>query len=212
MQDEHRRRWVHALASIGGIGIGLNVLVLLVVPFLRPDVDVLQDGLSHYAVGPWSDVQAAGFVALAIGAGALGWALWLAALSHWTRLGGALLGLAGLGFLGLGVFPMGQGGPQTFIGDLHLTAGTLGIVLQFAGLVCVLVHPQLATRDRLPRGFGIAVCAVSVLAAAAIQLAIWRPDWPIPEGLMIRFVIGPLLVWWALVAVLLRREPVATPD
>lgn len=206
---ERARRWVHGLATIGGVGIGLNVLVLVVVPFLRRDVDVLQDGLSHYAEGPWSDVQEAGFVALALGAAALGGALLFAAESGWTRLGGALLMGAALGFLGLGVFPMGQGGPTTFIGDLHLTAGTIGIVLQFAGLLCVLVHPSVRTGDRLPRRFGLAVAAVAIVAAAMIQLAIWNPTWPIPEGLMIRLVIGPLLVWWAVVAVMLRREPTA---
>ena len=103
--------------------------------------------------------------------------------------------------LGLAAFPMGSGGPTTPIGDLHLTSGTLAIVLQFAAMLALLARP--AGVGAMTRFAALAFVALA--AAAFIQLAIWRPDLGIPEGLAMRAVAGPALLWWGVVAFRLSR-------
>ncbi|MFM9105136.1 MAG: DUF998 domain-containing protein, partial [Chloroflexota bacterium] len=95
----HRAPGERALAAAALGGILVNAAVLLAAPVVRPDVDLLRDGLSHYAVGPGAALQEAGFLALGVTCAALGVALWRRAPA--TRLAGALLGLASAGFAGL---------------------------------------------------------------------------------------------------------------
>jgi hypothetical protein len=188
---------------LGLAGLAVNVAILLLTPLLRPDVDVLRNGLSHYAVGPWWWLQSVGFVAF--GAACAGIGLGLLRVGHGSRLPGVMLLVAALGFVGLAVFPMGRGGPMTPVGDLHLTAGTVAAVFQFAAVVAVA-----ATNDRgrlgLPRRVVLGLGSAAAVAAALIQLAIWRPDLGLPEGLLARLAVAPLLVLWAMVA----RRLVAT--
>jgi hypothetical protein len=191
------------LATLGLIGIAANGLILLLAPVLRPDVDLLRDGLSHYAVGPWGGLQEAGFVAFGIGSAAIGLALIVRSPS--TRPGGILLLIAAMGFLGLAIFPMGQGGPMTPLGDLHLTAGTLGVVFQFASVLALLLWPGACNAAGLSARTGWLLAIVAGLSAAGIQLAIWYPEWGLPEGLLARLTVLPLLSWWAMVALALRR-------
>jgi hypothetical protein len=191
------------LATLGLIGIAANGLILLLAPVLRPDVDLLRDGLSHYAVGPWGGLQEAGFVAFGIGSAAIGLALIVRSPS--TRPGGILLLIAAMGFLGLAIFPMGQGGPMTPLGDLHLTAGTLGVVFQFASVLALLLWPGACTSAGLSARTGWLLAIVAGLSAAGIQLAMWYPELGLPEGLLARLTVLPLLGWWAMVALALRR-------
>jgi hypothetical protein len=191
------------LATLGLIGIAANGLILLLAPVLRPDVDLLRDGLSHYAVGPWGGLQEAGFVALGIGSAAIGLALIVR--SPPTRPGGILLLIAAMGFLGLAIFPMGQGGPMTPLGDLHLTAGTLGVVFQFASVLALLLWPGACNAAGLSARTGWLLAIVAGLSAAGIQLAMWYPELGLPEGLLARLTVLPLLGWWAMVALALRR-------
>jgi len=129
-----------------------------------------------------------------------------------TRAAGALLVLASAGFVGLAVFPMGQGGPTTPIGDLHLTAGTLGAALQFAALLTLLLRPGACATLGVSRRAGWGLAILSGAAAAAIQLAIWNPGWRLPEGALARLAVVPLLAWWAMVSLaLLREHPQSAP-
>ena len=195
------------LAAIGLLGIGLNAAALILAPILRPDVNPLRDGLSHYAVGPWGGVQSAAFVALGIGSLTIAAAIWFVSDSNlWTRISAVMLGLASFNFVGLAVFPMGEGGPMTPIGDLHLTVATFAVGWQFVSVVALLLGLRSwHTEVRLIR-LGIVLLAITLLGAASVQVAMWRPDLKIPEGLAMRFVIVPLLLWWALVAMAMRRK------
>ena len=202
-----------ALATAGLLGIGVNAAALVLAPILRPDVDLLRSGLSHYAVGPWSGVQSAAFIALGIGALAIARALWLVAHGDLaTRVAAVMLGLAAINVVGLAIFPMGEGGPRTPIGDLHLTAGTFAIAWQFISVAALLLGlrswPQAGPIIRL----GIVLLGITLLDAAAIQVAIWRPDLGIPEGLAMRGVIAPLLIWWGLIALAIRRNVESATD
>lgn len=196
-----------ALATLGLVGICLNAAALILAPILRPDVNPLRDGLSHYAVGPWGGVQSAAFVALGIGSLAIAGALWLVSGGNpWARIAAAMLGLASFNFVGLAVFPMGEGGPMTPIGDLHLTVATFAVGWQFLSVGALLLGLRAWPQQGLVIRLGIALAGITLLGAASVQVAMWRPDLKIPEGLAMRFVIVPLLLWWALVALTIRRR------
>lgn len=195
------------LATVGLLGIGVNAAALVVAPMLRPDVNPLRSGLSHYAVGPWSGVQSAAFIALGIGSLTIARALWLVANGNlWTRIAAVMLGLASFNFVGLAVFPMGEGGPMTPIGDLHLTAGTFAIGWQFLSVSALLLGLRAWRHEEHVIRLGIVLLGITLLGAASVQVAIWRPDLQIPEGLAMRVVVVPLLLWWALIARTIRRR------
>src|SRR5688572_8626097 len=85
------------------IGVVINLLVLVVTPVLRPDLNLLEKSLSYYAVGPWGAIQAVAFGALGISSLALGIALRSANLSsawEWPIvLLSVISGVAGLGLV-----------------------------------------------------------------------------------------------------------------
>jgi len=202
---KHERASV--LATVGLLGIGLNAAALILAPILRPDVDPLREGLSRYAVGPWGEVQSAGFIALAIGSLTIAGSLWLVSNGNlWTRIAAAMLGLASLSLAGLVAFPVGQGGPMTPIGDLHLSLGTLAVGWQVVAVAALLLGLMACNdADQIIR-LGIVLLGITLLGAASAQVALWRPDLEIPQGLAMRMVIVPLLLWWALVAMTIRRK------
>ena len=195
------------LATVGLAGISVNAAALVVTPMLRPDVNPLRSGLSHYAVGPWSGIQAAAFIALGIGSLTIAGALWIVANGNlWTRIAAITLGLASFNVAGLALFPMGEGGPMTPIGDLHLTAGTLAISWQFLSAGALLLGLRAWRHEEQVIQLGIVLLGITLLGAAFVQIAHWRPDLQIPEGLAMRLVIVPLLLWWALIALTIRRR------
>ncbi|HEU5432709.1 MAG TPA: DUF998 domain-containing protein [Thermomicrobiales bacterium] len=199
------------LAAIGLLGIALNFVALVAAPMLRPDVDPVATSLSHYAVGPWGGVETGAFVALGVASVAIALALATAIPdSRPIALGAWLLGVSGVGCVGLAVFPMGRGGPTTPIGDLHLTAGTLAIVCQLAALVALnagfVAQPGWSALSRA----GWLLGGLAIIGAALQQIALWRPDLLLPEGVSIRLIVVPLLAWWGVVALrLLQPAPVA---
>jgi hypothetical protein len=202
---KHERASV--LATVGLLGIGVNAAALILMPLLRPDVNPLRSGLSHYAVGPWSGVQSVAFIALGIGSLTISGAIWIVSGSNlWMRTAAVMLGLASFSFVGLALFPMGRGGPMTPIGDLHLTAGTFAIGWQFVSVAALLLGLRTWRHEGQIIRLGIALLVITLLGAAAVQIDIWRPDLRIPEGLAMRLVIVPLLLWWAIVAVMIRRR------
>ncbi len=195
------------LATVGLLGISLNAATLILAPILRPDVSPLRDGLSHYAVGPWGGVQTAAFIALGIGSLAIAGALWLVASGNlWTRIAAVMLGIASVHLVGLAVFPMGDGGPRTPIGDLHLTLGTFAVGWQCAAVGALLLGLRAWRHEEQTIRLGIVLLGITLVGAVSVQIGSWRGDLEIPEGLAMRLVIVPLLLWWALVALTIRRR------
>jgi hypothetical protein len=195
------------LATVGLLGIGLNAAALILAPILRPDISPLRDGLSHYAVGPWGGMQTAAFIALDIGSLAIAGALWLASNGNlWARSAAVMLGIASVNLVGLAVFPMGEGGPRTPIGDLHLTIGTFAVGWQCAAVGALLLGLRAWRHEEQTIRLGIVLLVVTLLGAASVQVAMWRPDFEIPVGLAMRLTIVPLLLWWTLVALAIRRR------
>lgn len=95
---------------------------------------------------------------------------------------------------------------MTPIGDLHLTAGTFAIGWQFLSVSALLLGLRAWRHEEHVIRLGIVLLGITLLGAASVQVAIWRPDLQIPEGLAMRVVVVPLLLWWALIARTIRRR------
>lgn len=199
-------RLVRVWADIALAGIGVNLLVLVAAPMLRPDLNLLEKSLSYYAVGPWGALQMSAFVALGVASAALGVALLQARVSSfWLWPIVLLLIISGIASLGLVLYPMGTSGPSTILGDTHQTAGTVGGVAQLAAALAF----TFAIRADAMWGdlFKIALVAflLALAGALASQAAIWWPNLGIPMGATMRILVVPLVALWGLVALRLRR-------
>jgi hypothetical protein len=188
------------------VGVVFNLVVLIVTPALRPDLNLLEKSLSYYAVGPWGAIQAASFLALGIASGALGLALLGARIgSNWIWLIVLLLIISGLASLGLVWYPMGAPGPATILGDAHQTAGTIGGVAQLAAAlaftIAIRADPAWGGLFRI----SIALFLFALIGAILSQLSIWWPHLGIPMGATMRLLVVPLVVLWGIVALRLRR-------
>jgi hypothetical protein len=195
------------LALLTLVGIVVSVLVLLVMPVLRPDLDPLRYAFSYYTVGPWGFVQSVGFAVMGVSSLLLAATIWLTRIAgFWGIVCVALLVVAGLGALGLFAYPMSAAGPATFIGDAHQTMGTIGGVAQLAAaLAFTLAVANDVWWRRLYRP-ALVGFLIAGIAALLTQIAIWRPDLGIPIGLTSRLVVIPLLLLWGLVAWRLRQR------
>ena len=193
--------------GIALIGIAFNLIVLVAAPLARPDLNLFQQALSYYAIGPWGTLQAAAFTAMGIASIALALALlWSGAPTLWMHIAVPMLAIGGLGSLGLVVYPMGEPGPATMLGDAHQTAGTIGGVAQLAAALAFILAIRADPRWRggvLPATIAF---VVALLGAVLTQAAIWWPDQGIPMGAVMRLAVVPLVVLWGLVALRLRRR------
>ena len=194
-------------ALVALIGVIINLVVLVVTPMLRPDLNLLEKSLSYYAVGPWGVVQALAFVALGIASAALGLALLGARISSpWIWPIVLLLIISGVASLGLVWYPMGAPGPATILGDAHQTAGTIGGVAQLAAALAFTI-----TIRAIPAWCGLFLTALvmfllAVTGAILSQVAIWWPHLGVPMGATMRLLVVPLVALWGLVALRLRQR------
>jgi hypothetical protein len=193
-------------ALVALIGVVVNLVVLVVTPLLRPDLNLLEKSLSYYAIGPWGVLQLAAFGALGIASVALGIALRGAGpATWWVRPIVLLLVISGVASLGLVWYPMNAPGPATILGDTHQTAGTIGGVAQLAAALVftISVRDQPAWSDLfLP---ALAMFLLALAGAMLSQVSIWWPHLGIPMGATMRVLVIPLVVLWGLVALRLRR-------
>jgi hypothetical protein len=194
-----RSRLACSWALLVLIGAVINLVVLIVTPVLRPDLNLLDKSLSYYAVGPWGALQAVAFVALGIASAALGMALLGARISsQWVVI-------SGVASLALVWYPMGAPGPATLLGDTHQTAGTVGGVAQLAAALAFTIAIRAdAAWSGLFRT-ALAMFLLAVTGAILSQVAIWWPHLGIPMGATMRLLVIPLVVLWGIVALRLRR-------
>ena len=188
------------------VGGAINLVVLVVTPVLRPDLNLLEKSLSYYAVGPWGVVQAVAFVALGIASVALGVALLGARIpSPWRWPIVLLLIISGVASLALVRYPMDAPGPATILGDAHQTAGTIGGVAQLAATLAFTIAVR---ADPVWGGLfrtALAMFLLAVTGAILSQIEIWWPHLGIPMGATMRFLVVPLTILWGLVALRLRQ-------
>lgn len=194
-------------ADLALLGVAVNLAALLLLPLLRPDLNILRSALSAYTVGPWSGLQTLAFVAMATTSFSLTVGLSMAALqSAWATICLILLLVSGVACAGMVLFPIGSSGPNTAIGDAHQTAGTVAGVAQVVAALAFGLAASVTpawTRQVRP---ALVAFAVAVFAAIVSQLALWRPDVGIPIGITLRLIVLPLVLLWGSVALHLRQR------
>ena len=189
------------------VGVVINLLVLIVTPVLRPDLNLLEKSLSYYAVGPWGALQAVAFGALGISSIALGIALRSASLpSRWEWPIVLLLVISGMAGLGLVWYPMDAPGPATILGDAHQTVGTIGGVAQLAAALAFTIAVRADSAWRGLFNPALAMFLLALMGAILSQIEIWWPHLGIPMGATMRLLVVPLTILWGLVALRLRRK------
>ncbi|MBA3415791.1 MAG: DUF998 domain-containing protein [Chloroflexia bacterium] len=208
LPTRRRQTAVVGLATVGLVGVLVNAAVLLAAPLLRPEIGLLDGALSQYAVGPWAALQNVGFVALGVSSLAIAAALSLTPTgSPWLLVGTALLALAATACIGMAAFPMGAVGPATPLGDTHQTATTLAVGCQLGSMLATAIafRTDPAWRSLVPPG--LLLFSTALIGALLTQAELLWPELPIPFGVVMRIVVIPLLIWWALVALRLRAHP-----
>ena len=204
---DYQTRLTCTLPGIALTGVAFNVVVLIAAPLARPDLDLFQKALSYYAIGPWGVVQAAAFAAMGTASIALTAALVVSSSpAPWMRVAALMVFVGGLGSLGLVVFPMGEPGPATVIGDAHQTAGTVGGVAQLAAALAFIFASRASPPWRGCTAPATIAFAVALLGAVLTQAGIWWPELGIPMGAVMRLTVIPLMALWGLVALRLLRR------
>ncbi len=187
-------------------GTLLAAIALVAVSLMRPDLNVLRNSLSYYAIGPWGELQTLAFVALGVTSIALAIALLSANLLSRSLLVCVWsLFFAGVASFGLAIYPMGGAGPSTPLGDAHQTAGTIGGVAELVATLAFIIAVQADPNWQFLRQAAKVVFAVTLIGAIVTQIEIWWPDLDIPMGATMRLVVIPLLVFWGAVAMRLSR-------
>src|SRR5215213_2028160 len=163
------------------VGVVFNLVVLVVNPVLRPELNLLDKSLSYYAVGPWGVLQSVAFATLGISSVALSIGLRVATIrSWWVWPTVLLLAASGIASLGLVWYPIDAPGPATILGDAHQTAGTIGGVAQLAAaLAFTFVTRADPTWSGLSRTT-LTLFLLALLGAIVSQVSIWWPQLGIP--------------------------------
>jgi hypothetical protein len=124
-------------------------ILLIVLIFLRPDLDPSWHTISEWAIGPYSWIMSGGFLLSAISYAAL--FVMLRPQVHGTmgRIGLGILLICVIGALGVSIFttdPMPLHYPLSTVGALHVIFGTSQLVLlPFAAL---LINLSLARKNK----------------------------------------------------------------
>jgi len=222
------RGWTVRLAFVGIIGAVFYVLAIAAMHILRPhNVELYDNTMSAYSVGPYGSISIAGFIALGLGALALSAGLRRAVISSRAlRVGSVLVGVFGAGWLLAGIFrfapdvaslePTIQGESTTIAGIIHGLAGFGGIFCLIAGM---LVLSRAFERDERWRSFwllsltlGLATLLLFVLGLFILNSPTEVPCCPTGSAawwgaVEWRFFVGAFVLWLLLTAVRLRSVP-----
>lgn len=197
-------RWLGTTAACGVLYFFAAVAVL---HFLRPDYDPISRVASNYAVGPYGWLMTIAFFAFA-------WSLFALALGFYlsqvpTRrylTASVLLGIAGLGLVGSGIFPTDvttDDSPSTPVGFIHIFSGVISFI-------CIVAAALLLSRrfkqDKwwqpfYAPAFSLALASLAGFAAFFVIKAMQLPI----GGLGERVFLGLVLLWIFVTAIGMAR-------
>ena len=112
------------LAAIAIAAIAYFAVIIVILHFLRPDLDPISRPTSEYAVGDYSYLMTSAFFSMSFASFALAIGLHRGvAQPVLSRIGLGLLGLWGVGVLVAMLFPIDpEGSPKTIAGTIHRSA------------------------------------------------------------------------------------------
>lgn len=199
------------LSGVGIAGVVVATAALVALHFVRPDVNDT-DLISAYAVGPYGWLMMTAFLALGLGALAVGVGIRRAVTpSHWSLVGSILVALFGVGFVLAGIFPVGgcrdvacvamfesdADLPITVAAMAHGVGSLLGILLLIVGMF---VLARAFKRD--PGWQSLRRWSLALGLAALLQFAF--PGEGIVAAILMRTLVATLIVWLLLAALRLR--------
>jgi hypothetical protein len=118
---------VSKLTAVAIAAITYFVVIIVILHFLRPDLDPIRQPTSEYAVGPYGFLMTSAFFSMSLASWALIVGLYQG-ISQPVRsqVGLGLLGMWGVGVLIAMLFPIDpEGSPQTVAGTIHRINGPL---------------------------------------------------------------------------------------
>jgi bacteriorhodopsin len=134
-----RRQQVARVATIALVAVAYFAVIVVVLHFLRPDLNPIRRPTSEYAVGPYGFLMTSAFFSMSLGSFALVIGLYRG-VSQRARsgIGLVLLGIWAVGVLIAMSFPIDpEGAPQTLSGTIHRINGPLAFLSLTAGTILV---------------------------------------------------------------------------
>src|SRR5215218_4045961 len=156
------------LALLAIVGIADFLLNVAALHFLRPDVNLVLEPISNYAVGPFGFLFTAADIGLGLAALALTLGLYLSIVPPGrSYVGLLLLGLYGISVLLAGIFPIDVDGEATMAGTIHNIVGNIAF---FGFPIAVILLSLGMGKDERWRSFRRRALALSVVVSLTVIL------------------------------------------
>jgi hypothetical protein len=198
------RKQTAGIATMALVGVAYFVVAIIVLHFLRPDLNPIQRPTSEYAVGPYAWLMTSAFFSLS----AASWALIIGlyqgvAQPARSRIGLGLLGVWAVGLLIAMLFPTDPGGVAlTITGMIHQSAGPPTFLSLTAGMILVSWRFKQSEKWRPFHRPALILSAVFLLAFVATFLSFVTGSGLL--GLAQRIALATAVVWISLTATRLR--------
>jgi hypothetical protein len=134
-----RRQQTARVATVALVAVAYFAVIIVVLHFLRADLNPISSPTSEYAVGRYGFLMSSAFFSMSLGSFALVIGLYRG-VSKRARsgIGLVLLGVWAVGVLIAMSFPIDpEGAPQTISGTIHRINGPLGFLSLTAGTILV---------------------------------------------------------------------------
>ena len=192
------------IATVAIVGVAYFVVIIVVLHFLRPDLNPIRRPTSEYAVGPYGFLMTSAFFSISLASFALVIGLHQG-ISQRARsqVGLGLLGIWGVGVLIAMTFPIDvEGAPQTISGTIHGINGRLAFLSLTAG--AILVSRRFKQDERWRPFHRTAVLLSLVMLAAFIATFVNLATGAWFAGLGQRIFLAAFATWFFLTATRLR--------
>jgi hypothetical protein len=193
---------IASVTTLAILGIAYFLIVVIVLHFLRPDLNPISRFISEYAVGPYGFLMRSAFFGLSLGSLALVVGLYLG-VSRPGRswIGLVLLGVWGVGILIAGIFPADlQGAPVTTVGSIHQTASALAFLSVILATILISWRFKQDKKWSSFRRSALILSLVILVTFIGFSLSVNTEF----GGLSQRIFIASILLWLLLTAARLR--------
>ena len=192
------------IATVAIVGVAYFVVIIVVLHFLRPDLNPIRRPTSEYAVGSYGFLMTSAFFSMSLASFALVIGLYQG-ISQRARsqVGLGLLGIWGVGVLIAMTFPIDvEGAPQTISGTIHGINGRLAFLSLTAG--AIMVSRRFKQDERWRPFHRTAVLLSLVMLAAFIATFVNLATGAWFAGLGQRIFLAAFATWFFLTATRLR--------
>ena len=192
------------LAAIAIAAIAYFTVIIVILHFLRPDLDPISRTTSEYAVGPYGFLMTSAFFSMSLACGALVIGLYQGIPGPArSQLGLGLLGIWAVGVLIAMISPIDpEGAPQTLAGTIHAINGPL---IFFSLTVGVILISKRFRLDAKWRPFHrLALILSLVMLGEFISVPVAMATGSELGGLAQRIFLTTFVTWFVLTAVHLR--------